>query len=388
MNILMYRWKAYNQHDIIEQLEKRGHTVDTIRGEMANFEDDMVFGQKFADRLDGEHYDLVFTVNYFPIISDICEARKIPYISWCCDSPISTMYNQSVFNSVNRIFTFDKVDQMAFEDMGARVYYLPLCPATERVDKMLETAGDLSKYDCDISFIGSMYNKNSYDNIYDHMPEYMKGYFDGVLKMQMNVYGRYLLDDALDGEMLTEITRHFKLAKSERSFSDLSLIFSTTVLSYKIAQLERLSVISKIEARHEINVYTDDESVQFLRAKNCGLADYWEVSPKIFNRSRINLNLSLRSIRSGIPLRVWDILGAGGFCLTNYQPELPLFFVNGRDLVWFNSTEEMLKKIDYYLAHEDERLKIAENGYRLVREYHDYKNRLDTIAETVPDIPL
>ena len=116
MKILLYRWKAYNQFDIIRNLEKRGHVVEDIMGEMSNFEVDDAFASRFEDRMDIGNFDLVMSVNYFPIISDICQRKNIRYVSWCCDSPISTMHHESVFNSVNTIFTFDKFDQMIFED--------------------------------------------------------------------------------------------------------------------------------------------------------------------------------------------------------------------------------------------------------------------------------
>lgn len=135
-----------------------------------------------------------------------------------------------------------------------------------------------------------------------------------------------------------------------------------------------------------MNIYTDDESVDFMKANNCGLVDYWKGAPRVFRQSKINLNLTLRSIRSGVPLRVWDILGAGGFCITNYQAELPLYFVNGEDLVWFKSRGELFRLVDYYLEHEDERRRIAENGYRKVREFHDYASRIDEIAEYIPGL--
>ena len=44
--------------------------------------------------------------------------------------------------------------------------------------------------------------------------------------------------------------------------------------------------------------------------------------PYVFRNSRINLNITLRSIKSGIPLRCMDIYGAGGFLLSNYQTDL------------------------------------------------------------------
>ena len=57
-----------------------------------------------------------------------------------------------------------------------------------------------------------------------------------------------------------------------------------------------------------------------------GGVDTLKEMPKVFRQSKINLNLSTRSIKTGIPQRVWDILGAGGFLITNYQNELNKYF--------------------------------------------------------------
>ena len=386
MKILMYRWKAYNQQDIVEQLELRGHQVDEIRGEMSNFDTDMIFYDKFIERLDGDRYDLVLTVNYFPLISIACEERRIRYVSWCCDSPIGTMYHQSVYNKMNTIFTFDMFNKVEFEDMGANVLHLPLCGAVERVDALLSEASDLEEYDCDISFIGSMYNKNSYDEVYDHLPEYLKGYFDGVLKVQAGLYGEYVLDDILDATTVRELNKHFILAKSEDSFSDISLVFATTVLGFKIAQMERKRLLARLSRVAEVNLYTDDEQMDMPGVNNRGIADYWEVAPKIFNRSKINLNFTIRSIRTGIPLRVWDILSAGGFCITNYQPELLMYFENGKDLVIFEDEEDLIEKVKYYLSHEEERKAIAMNGYNKVKNLHKYSDRFDEMKKIIPEL--
>ena len=386
MRILMYRWKAYNQQDIINNLKLRGHEVEEVSGEMSNYDADMKFFQEFCEKLDRTHYDLVITVNYFPVISMACEERKIIYVSWCCDSPIGTMYHESVFNSVNRIFTFDMFNQIEFEAKGANVYYLPLCAETDRMDKLIETSDDLEQYDCDISFVGSMYNKNSYDEVYEHLPDYLKGYFDAVLKMQMNIYGDYMLDDMLDSRTISELNRHFILAKSEESFSDLELIFTTTVLGFKIAQMERKKMLAELSKSFTIDLYTDDDTIQMPGVNNRGLADYWNVTPKIFNRSKINLNFTIRNIRSGLPLRIWDILGSGGFLITNFQPELPMFFENGKDLVYFEDEQDLVKKVKYYLEHEDERRAIAQNAYNKVKKYHGYQQRFDEMRKIIPGI--
>lgn len=383
MRILMYRWKAYNQQDIICNLKLRGHVVDEIDGEMTTYDSDKVFYAKFCDKLDSADYDLVFTVNYFPLISDACEQRKITYVSWCCDCPIATMYHQSVFNSVNRIFTFDMLNQIEFEARGAKVYYLPLCAETDRIDALLNEAKDLSDYVCDVSFVGSMYNKNSYDEVYEHLPEYLRGYFDAVMKMQMNIYGDYMIDDMLDAKVIGELNKHFVLAKSAESFSDLELIFSSTVLGFKIAQMERKTMLAELSKFFKIDLYTDDADVKMPGVNNRGLADYWEETPKIFNQSKINLNFTIRNIRSGLPLRIWDILSAGGFLITNYQPELLMYFENGKDLVFFEDRNDLRKKVKYYLEHEEERKQIAMNAYNKIKKYHGYQQRFDEISKIV-----
>ena len=108
----------------------------------------------------------------------------------------------------------------------------------------------------------------------------------------------------------------------------------------------------------------------------------WELS-QVFRMSKINLNFTIPNIKSGIPLRVWDVLGAGGFLMTNYQAEIPYYFKEGEDLVCFDGIEDLCEKAGYYLSHEDERLAIAENGYRKVKEHHNYIERMNTMLEMI-----
>ena len=398
MRILVYCWKAYNQADIISALRRRGHIVDTFEAELGNFEKDDNFEQLFVKKVSGNNktvsvYDAVFSVNYFPIISDICEQFSetgIKYICWTCDSPLSTMYHQSIFNKCNYIFIFDKFCYMEFKERGANVFYLPLAAAVERADEVLEHQYDIENsnglsrdYLYDVSFIGSMYRKNSYDEIKDMLPDYVRGYFDALMKFQMEIYGENYIDGMLTAEIIDELNKHFRIEKSERSFSNISLIFSTTVLGFKIAQLERYKLLGALSKRYDVSVFTDDENADFVLAHNMGPVRYWDESPVVFYNSKINLNFTIRNIRSGIPLRVWDILAAGGFCITNFQPELVMYFKNGEELVWFEDEADLVKKVGYYLSHEDERKRIALNGQKKVRELHNYDVRLRAIEEVV-----
>ena len=78
--------------------------------------------------------------------------------------------------------------------------------------------------------------------------------------------------------------------------------------------------------------------------KNRGIADSERVMPKIFKCSKINLNMTLRSIKSGIPQRAFDIMGCGGFLMSNYQPELQNISYPGR--IWYSMTVSMIDSED------------------------------------------
>ena len=56
------------------------------------------------------------------------------------------------------------------------------------------------------------------------------------------------------------------------------------------------------------------------------------------------------------------------------------------DMIYYNSREECLEKIKYYLDHDDERRKIAYNGQKKVMEKHTIKNRMDDLMQKVEEM--
>ena len=428
MHILMYRWKAYNYRDIEQTFLLLGYTVDNIEQELGSYDVSPEFERVIEEKIRGTHYDMVFTVNYFPLISNVCERTGVKYVSWTCDNPLISMYHESVFHDCNYIFTFDKTNYLEVRGMGVKhIWYLPLAVDTERMDALLgapeevrtagaahegmKTAGtvpeeigtaesvpaeigkagrrkaaqdsEMRKYRGDVAFVGSLYERNSYDKIKNRLPEYLRGYFDAVMEAQLNISGANIVEPMLTTNILEQLQEYFQLEKSEGSFSDLGLIFQTTVLGFKIAEIERRRALIELSKHYKVNVYSNSDVSDLLRIQYCGSVDYWSEMPKVFRMSKINLNFTIPNIKSGIPLRIWDVLGCGGFLLTNYQAEIPYYFKEGEDLVCFDSLEDLCEKVGYYLEHEEERKRIAWNGYRKVREKHSYIERIRTILDTV-----
>ncbi len=105
--------------------------------------------------------------------------------------------------------------------------------------------------------------------------------------------------------------------------------------------------------------------------------------PLVFNQSRINLNMTIPNIQTGIPLRVWDILSCGGFLLTDFRIELMDYFTPGKEIDIFEDIEELQDKTGFYLSHDSIRNKIASNAYNKVSKQHTCQDRIMAILETV-----
>ena len=102
---------------------------------------------------------------------------------------------------------------------------------------------------------------------------------------------------------------------------------------------------------------------------------------RIFNQSRININLSNASVPAGkqIKGRNFEIPGSGGFLLTDQVENLEDFYEIGKEIVCFSDVADLIDKAKYYLGHEVERNEIAERGYCRTIKDHTFDARFKEI---------
>ena len=159
--------------------------------------------------------------------------------------------------------------------------------------------------------------------------------------------------------------------------------FGQVILPRYITATERQEVLTLLSERYPCHLYTHKKTPSLPHTINRGTAANRMEACIIFRCSKINLNITLRSIRTGIPLRAFEIMGSGGFLMTNYQEDFLEYFDPGVDFDCYYSYDDLLKKVEYYLTHEEERRQIAENGYRKVKQYHTYRNRFDEMLKVM-----
>ncbi len=393
--ILVYRWKSYNYEDILQTFLNLGYETEEIWQDLKNYDVDESFANLLDEKLSQANgkYDFVFSVNYFPLIATVCHDHDVPYVMWNCDSPMISMYHTSIFYPTNYLFLFDLSNVREFQAMGVEhVYHLPLAVNTKRLDSLFKNQAyvaaeknrSLGQLD-EITFVGNLYNKNSYDEVEPFLTDHLRGYFEALMEAQMDLYGVNLIDRLLTPDILEELSEIYTFVPSSKeSLSDLGLTFSVTALGFKIAQLQRKRALITLSKKHQVGLYSNNATDDLFRTAYRGSVSYDHEMPFVFKNSPINLNMTIPNIKTGIPLRSFDVLGAGGFLLSNFQAEYPLFFDLDHDLVCYSCQEDMLEKADYYLRHESERKKIALKGYERVSADHTYEIRLRQMLESCP----
>lgn len=113
---------------------------------------------------------------------------------------------------------------------------------------------------------------------------------------------------------------------------------------------------------------------------------YNEDIVNFFNTTKINININLRqnhNIPSGANLRTFEVTACGGFLLTDFVEELPELFRIPDEIEVFNSKDEFIDKIKYYIKNDSIREKIAENGYRRVIANHTYEIRMKQLLDII-----
>lgn len=77
--------------------------------------------------------------------------------------------------------------------------------------------------------------------------------------------------------------------------------------------------------------------------------------------------------------RLFLTLACRGFHLIHYVPGTENIFERGEHLDWFHSRNECLDRLNYYLADDEERERIAEAGYQEALAAHQYSRRVQDI---------
>lgn len=385
MRVAFIEWASFGKEDIIDAFKKLGHSVSNFSHPDYDLRESVDFVNAFNEFLGSEEYDLVFSSNYFPLVSSVCNTHGIPYIAWVYDCPHLSLYSATVINPCNHIFVFDRATVNSLNAAGiTTVSYMPLAAATARLDALKVTPAIAEKLSSDVSFVGAMYNESH--NLFDRLTglsPFARGYIDGIMQSQLQISGYNFIEELLREDVLAELRRIEPYVPEADGVEPDTFVYSRYFIDRKLTSIERERLLMAVSSRFDTALYTHNKTPNLPYINNIGPIDPYTTMPFVFKCSKINLNISLRSIHSGIPLRAMDIMGAGGFLLTNYQSDMEEYFVPGEDYVYFDGENDLVEKCAYYLTHDAERAEIAQRGHDKICSAHTYEIRLAQMLKAV-----
>lgn len=382
--ILFLDSPSFGKEDMMEAFESLGF-------EITKFYDDDIYdrvNERIDAWLDGlmtrSGLAFAFSWNYYPILSSACERHGLPYISFVYDSPQVALYSTTMLNDVNHVFIFDRIVADELKAGGIEnVHYLPLCANVKRLDSIVVPESALPDVSSEVSFVGSLYNEahNFYDRLTQIKP-YTRGYLEGIMKAQMQVQGYFFLEELLTPEIISDMDSQVPVKRQPDGVETLSWIYAYYYLARKLTSMERQQYLKDISRRHSLKIFTHNRPADMPAAHWYPAIDWKASAPAVYRNSSVNLNISLRSIRTGIPLRCFEIMGSGGFLISNFQEDFLEYFTPGRDFVYYESEDDLIDKVDYYLSHDSERRRIAARGHDIVRDSHSFTQRAVAMLDT------
>lgn len=103
---------------------------------------------------------------------------------------------------------------------------------------------------------------------------------------------------------------------------------------------------------------------------------------KILAQSKIVLNRHIDAAENyANNMRLYETTGMGAMLLTDKKKNLNDLFEVGREVVDYSSSQDAVKKIKYFLAHDEERSKTAEAGQMRTLSGHTYKARMEELVQ-------
>jgi len=389
VRLLFYEWNSLTHPYMYKALKEQGIHLDIARMPYKpRIPDDQdKFKETLAQMLETRSYDVVFSINFFDVIAEVCNEKGRLYVSWSYDSPSLGGKLETHLYDTNRIFLFDSAEVELHKLLGKKnVYYMSLAVDTEELGTIKGTHEEIERYTSDISFVGQLYSTQ----IKELMPllqPYYAGYLSAFVNAQLKVYGMDILGELINTSML-DLLKTPEFEKGLLPFAEELGLYEETICSQvlkvflqrAVTNKERVLMLSMLSRYYPVKLFSNDKQEEALKnVQFCGGVEYFRQMPVVFKHSKINLNITMRSILKGMPQRCLDVMGCRGLLMTNYQEDMFEYLEDGKDLIVYSDIGDAVEKAGFYLKHEEAADKIRESGYQKMKQCFNYKGQLEKI---------
>lgn len=387
MKILYLKNTREYHIDVIEILEKRGHQLmiekisdddlKVLKSFTENRENNLLHKIQTAD------WDIIFSLDYYPCVSMMCEMIKKWYVSWCLEPPFSNLYSSSIVNPRNLIFTADKWLAESFQREGIfNISYLSEGVNIDRCNRI--KAGLGNERDILECFMIGEICEPSWQELFqtEHLLDATLGYLEGLTASQALIYGYDFWQKRLPKYLYRDLVNNSKLRLRHDSIQEIQQYYAEQCFYPKTTAVDRSVTVKMLSSTCNVNIYSKEKSFEQMNIKNHGEISLRE-KQELIGKSKVNINIAPRGFKDGIYGHALQIMGMGGFLITDYRRALEEEFVPGKDFVIFEDMKHLAECVGHYLKESEEREKIAKNAFEKIQENYQLEQRIVEIEKKV-----
>ena len=240
---------------------------------------------------------------------------------------------------------------------------------------------DDKKFDMDISFIGNFYNPSPFLNT---------NLFKGFNKLSNE--NKSKLGDLICTFMDELDKNHNKNELTQKTFEQITKIKSVADYDQFISEAfialthnKRQKLLNSI-ADLDLHIYTwtgnfSCISNNYELFRKCHFEPCYTVqdNEKVYNSSKISINLPHAQVNTGFSWRVCDIMGSNALLISNPSVDLTNLF--GGIIPTYNNPAELRDRCLYFLKNESERLNIVNECQQIINKNHRFENVFDIIEK-------
>ncbi len=177
--------------------------------------------------------------------------------------------------------------------------------------------------------------------------------------------------------------RPYELTEKEEAAYGAEIAFVGS-LQPKSLYTKRIAALEALR-EYDLAIWSEDGVPESLEAHYRG-GILGEDMMRVTVAAKIGLNPHPDHMLHGGNLRLFEMAGSGVFQITNDLPGVGAYLRDGREIVLYHSMDHLREQVDYYLAHPDQRRKIAQAAQQHAYAAHTYAQRMTRLTDIVNGI--
>lgn len=306
---------------------------------------------------------------------DLIQHASIPNLVWYVDDVVNLAQGKHMPSEL--VFPVDPSLNDDFQRMNTNLQEdIPLAVSANI------RANYAPEFDCKISFVGSIFDTSIVRNaltkpILDYIETIIQAKLQSIKTNPLELFQNNPLPPKEQNHLIQVLRK--TIAKQNMTDEFLFRFY----FNLEFNRARRLQVVSALQP-FQPKIYGSPEWGSALAPygmESCYQGRYLKMQEAfdLYRSSKISLNIHSMSLHSSPNERDFEVPMCCGFVLSDLsvhaQQRIEEFFVPNDEIICYQSTEELIEKVDYFLAHPDQREQLSESARARILKEHTFTYR-------------